>query len=242
MNPSNYSLRQKDSVTASTTEFEMKMIAHHVRQLSNRFPANLFNVYLVEDVLIDAATRWDASSLLKQLANIPLSQVALTHCHPDHQGAVKQICATRDIPLACPEADIASMEGRTPMLPRTAAIKIMQLGFAGPAYSVQRSLHDGDEIAGFRVIHTPGHTPGHVMYFRESDRVAIVGDVLRNNHPITGKIGLYEPPAVFTLDREENRRSIRKLAQLRPALVCFGHGPVLYDMEQLDRFVTRLPS
>jgi len=72
--------------------------------------------------------------------------------------------------------------------------------------------------------------------------VAIVGDVLRNNHPITGKTGLYEPPAVFTLDREENRRSIRKLAQLRPTIVCFGHGPVLYDMEQLDRFVARLPS
>lgn len=242
MNPSDYSLLQKASVSDCTPKPDMNMTAHHVWQLNNRFPANLFNVYLIEDVLIDAATRWDASSLLKQLANIPLSQVALTHCHPDHQGAVKQICTTRGIPLACPEGDIASMEGRAPMVPRTAAIKIMQLGFAGPAYSVQRSLHDGDEIAGFRVIHTPGHTPGHMMYFRESDRVAIVGDVLRNNHPLTGKIGLYEPPAVFTLDPEENRRSIRKLAQLRPALVCFGHGPVLHDMEQLDRFIAQLPS
>jgi len=219
----------------------MQMIAHHVWQLS-RFPANIFNVYLIEDVLIDAATRWDAASLLKQLTNIPLSQVALTHCHPDHQGAVKQICKTRGIPLACPEADVASMEGRAPMLPRNTVTKIVQLAFAGPAYPVQRILHDGDEIAGFRIIHTPGHTPGHVMYFRESDRVAIVGDVLRNINPFTGKVGVDEPPAVFTLDREENRRSIRKLAQLRPALLCFGHGPVLHDMEQLDRFVARLPS
>jgi len=242
MNSSDHSLRQKASVTDSTPILETQMIAHHVWRLNNRFPANLFNVYLIEDVLIDAASRWDASIMLKQLANIPLSQVTLTHCHPDHQGAVKQICTTRGIPLACPEADIASMEGRAPMVPRTAAIKIMQLGFAGPAYSVQRSLHDGDEIAGFRIIHTPGHTPGHVIYFRESDRVAIVGDILRNNHPVTSKVGLYEPPAVFTLDPEENRRSIRKLVQLRPSIVCFGHGPVLYDMEQLDRFVARLPS
>lgn len=218
------------------------MIAHHVFRLSSRFPANLFNAYLIEDVLIDAASRWDASIMLKQLANIPLSQVALTHCHPDHQGAVKQICTTCGIPLACPEGDIASMEGRAPMLPRTAAVKIMELGFAGPAYPVQRILHDGDEIAGFRVIHMPGHTPGHVIYFRESDRVAIVGDVLRNNHVITGKTGLYEPPAVFTVDREENRRSIRKLAQLHPSILCFGHGPVLYDMDQFYRFVVRLPS
>jgi glyoxylase-like metal-dependent hydrolase (beta-lactamase superfamily II) len=81
-----------------------------------------------------------------------------------------------------------------------------------------------------------------VIYFRESDRVAIVGDVLRTINPFTGKVGLDEPPAAFTLDREENRRSIRKLAQLRPSLVCFGHGPVLRDMEQLDRFVAQLPS
>ncbi|QBD75128.1 MBL fold metallo-hydrolase [Ktedonosporobacter rubrisoli] len=242
MNLTDHSPYPKASVIDEAPRPQMRMIAHHVWQLYNRFPANLFNVYLIEDVLVDAATRWDASSLLKQLTNIPLSQVALTHCHPDHQGAVKQICMTRGVPLACPEGDVASMEGHAPMVPGTVAIKIMQLGFAGPAYAVQRCLHDGDEIAGFRVIHTPGHTPGHVIHFRESDRVALVGDVLRNNHPITGKTGLYEPPDVFTLDREENRRSIRKLAQLRPALLCFGHGPVLYDMEQLDRFVARLPS
>ncbi len=72
--------------------------------------------------------------------------------------------------------------------------------------------------------------------------MAIVGDVLNNVNPLTGKVGLAEPPVVFTVDREENRRSIRKLAQLRPSLVCFGHGPVLRDMEQLDRFVAQLPS
>lgn len=224
-----------------SAKLDIQMIAHHVWQVRNRFPTNSINVYLIEDVLIDAATRWDASILLRQLEHIPLSQVALTHCHPDHQGAVKQICRTRSIPLACPEADVASMEGRAPMVPRTTAIKLEQFAIAGPAYPVQRILHDGDEIAGFRVIHMPGHTPGHVIYFRESDRVAIAGDVLRNGD-FFGKPGLGEMPGVFTVDREENRRSIRKLAQLRPALVCFGHGPVLYDMEQLDRFVARLPS
>lgn len=212
------------------------MLAHHVWQMKRR-PTDLFNVYLIEDVLIDSGTRWDASGLLKQLANIPLSQIALTHCHPDHQGSVKRICEARGITLACHEADVASIEGRVPMQPSNIATKLVQLAFAGPAYPVQRVLHDGDNIAGFHVIHTPGHTPGHVIYFRESDRVAIVGDVLNNVNPLTGKVGLAEPPAFFTYDREENRRSIRKLAQLRPSLLCFGHGPVLRDMEQLDRFV-----
>jgi hydroxyacylglutathione hydrolase len=109
---------------------ERHLLAPHVWQLK-RSPSNLFNVYLIEDVLIDTATRWDGPSLLKQLATTSLSQVALTHCHPDHQGAVKQICESRGIPLACHEADVASMEGRVPMQPRNVATQLIELAFAG---------------------------------------------------------------------------------------------------------------
>jgi hydroxyacylglutathione hydrolase len=240
MNTSNYPLETIHSISDAERP-GMQTLARHVWQMKRR-PTDIFNVYLIEDVLIDTGTRLGAAGLLEQLANVSLSQVALTHCHPDHQGAVRRICEERGIGLACHEADVASMEGRARMEPANIATKLVQLAFAGPAYPVQQILHDGDEIAGFRVIHTPGHTTGHVMFFRESDRVAIMGDVLNNVNPLTGKVGLAEPPAVFTQDREENRRSIRKLAQLRPSLVCFGHGPVLRDMEQLDRFVARLPS
>ena len=82
---------------------------------------------------------------------------------------------------------------------------------------------------------------GQVIYFREADRVAIVGDVLRNISFLTGKPRLGELPGFLTVDLKESHRSIRTLAQLRPSMVCFGHGPVLYDMEQLDRLVARLP-
>jgi hydroxyacylglutathione hydrolase len=234
--------RTSAQADASPVEkLDMQMIAHHVWQL-NGDPPNRINTYLVEDVLIDASTRGVAPRLLNQLANVPLSLVALTHCHPDHQGAARQICETRHIPLACHEADVAAMEGRTPMLPRNLLTRIIERMVGGPAYPVQRILHDGDAIAGFRVVYAPGHTAGHVIYFRESDRVAIIGDVLRSMNPFTGKLGIGEMPGALTVDREESRRSIRMLAQLRPAIICFGHGPVLRDMEQLDRFVARLPS
>ncbi len=217
----------------------MHMIARDVWQLNSN-PPDQINTYLIEDVLIDASTRGAAPRLLTQLANIPLSQVALTHCHPDHQGAASQICEIRSIPLACHEADVAAMEGRSPMLPHNLLTMLLERIGGGPAYPVQHVLHDGDEVAGFKVIHMPGHTLGHVIYFRESDRIAIVGDVLRNINPFTGKADLGEMPGVLTVDREESRRSIRKLAQLRPTIICFGHGPVLRDMEQLDRLVARL--
>ncbi len=216
----------------------MQPIAEGVWQLSGR-PRDLVNVYLVEDVLIDAGTRWARRRLLRQLRGRTLRLVALTHCHPDHQGAARAICKRFGIPLACHEADVAAAEGRTPMQPPNRLIRWGEWLLAGPAHPVGRVLRDGDEVAGFRVVHAPGHTPGHVLFFREADRVAIAGDVLANIHFLTRKPGLREPPPFFSTDMAENRRSIRKLIALRPRLVCFGHGPPLRDVQQLEHWGTR---
>jgi glyoxylase-like metal-dependent hydrolase (beta-lactamase superfamily II) len=57
----------------------------------------------------------------------------------------------------------------------------------------------------------------------------------------TGRPGLHEPPDVFTADPPRNRRSARRLAELRPRLSCFGHGPPLRDPGRLADFVASLP-
>ena len=105
-----------------------------------------------------------------------------------------------------------------------------------------RALAVCDEVAGFTVLECPGHSPGHVAYWRESDRVLILGDVLNNMNLITGVPGLHEPPAVFTPDPARNRESARSLAALEPALCCFGHGPPLRDPQKLADFVAGLAS
>lgn len=207
--------------------------------LLNGFPRYYFNVYLMQDVLVDAATRWGRWRILRQLRDRPPRLMALTHCHPDHQGSAFAVCERFGVPLACHEGDRAAMEGRAPMQPDN---KIMHLGhrvWAGPARRVDRILRDGEELAGFRVIHAPGHTPGEVMFFREKDRILIAGDVLDNLNFRTGRPGLLEPPWFFSQDRLQNRHSIRLLHSLRPALVCFGHGPPLRRLELLDRFMAR---
>jgi glyoxylase-like metal-dependent hydrolase (beta-lactamase superfamily II) len=102
---------------------------------------------------------------------------------------------------------------------------------------VGRVLREGDDVAGFRVIHAPGHTAGHVIYFRESDRVALAGDLLANINFLTGREELHEPPRIFSTDHLQNRQSIRLLWSLRPSLVCFGHGRPLRDMTRLEKFV-----
>src|SRR5579871_2311604 len=69
----------------------MREIATDVRQLCGR-PRDLINTYLIGDVLIDAGTRWAKGRLVRELRGRPPRLLALTHCHPDHQGSAAAIC------------------------------------------------------------------------------------------------------------------------------------------------------
>jgi hydroxyacylglutathione hydrolase len=222
----------------------LKQLAPDLWQLRG-LPPNAINVYLAEDVLIDAATRRAGRRILRQVEDRPLALVALTHAHPDHQGAVQEVCGARRVPLACHADDVDAMEGHRPMGSPEHQGKLVNRMimryWAGPPREVERVLHEGDEVAGFRVVHAPGHAPGEVIFFRESDRVAIAGDVINTINVWTGLPGVREPPEILTLDPVGNRRSIRKLLELRPSLVCVGHGAPLRDISKLERLVEGLP-
>jgi hydroxyacylglutathione hydrolase len=203
----------------------------------------VINIYLVGDVLIDAGRRWDRRRIFKQLHGRELSLVALTHAHPDHQGVAKDLCEAHGIPLACHADDVDAMEGRVPLsegsdLPSRLIVRFWQ----GPPHQVDRVLRDRDEVAGFRVIHAPGHSPGEVIYFRDADGVAICGDVVRNLSYATLRAGIREPPPAFNTDTAENRRSIRRLAELDPSIILPGHGEAITDIDAFRRFAEALPS
>jgi len=221
----------------------LKPLAEGVWRLK-QFPAPSVNVYLAGDILIDAGTRWDRRRIFAEIEDRKLSMLALTHVHPDHQGVAKDVCEARDIPLACHADDVEAMEGRRPIQeagPRNPYNRLIKRFWEGPPHKVDRVLNEGDEVAGFRVVHAPGHARGEVIFFRDCDRVAICGDVIRNMSYATGRPMIAEPPAIFTYDPAENRRSIRKLADLDPALILPGHGPAVTDMAKFERFVAALP-
>jgi glyoxylase-like metal-dependent hydrolase (beta-lactamase superfamily II) len=204
------------------------------------FPPNAINVYLAGDVVIDTGSRHAGKRILKQVKGRDISAVALTHVHPDHDGSAKQVCETLDVPLWVGENDVSLMENE-PIQPTHPMQKLSSRAFEGPRHKVDKPLREGDTVAGFTVLDVPGHSPGHVAYWRESDRALILGDVLFGMHPLTGLRQLREPPDFFTPDPPLNRESARKLAALEPALVCFGHGPPERDTKRFTDFVAGLP-
>lgn len=222
----------------------MKQLADGLYLLRG-FPPNAINVYLARDVLIDAATRQGERRIVRQLRDRTVTAHALTHAHPDHQGASHAICERLGVPLWCGRGDVPAMEtaGGIENSQAPGWLNRFQARFwTGPPHPVARALQEGDEVAGFTVLEVPGHSVGHVAYWREADRVLILGDVLNGMNVRTGRRGLHEPPEIFTPDPLRNRQSARRLAALEPQLVCFGHGPPLRDGRELQRFIETLPD
>jgi glyoxylase-like metal-dependent hydrolase (beta-lactamase superfamily II) len=222
----------------------MRELADGVHQLRG-LPPNAINVYILGDVLIDSATKYARRRILRQVRGHALRAHALTHAHPDHQGSSHAICELLGIPLWCGSEDVAAIE--TPGGVAGAASAswqtfVQRRFWAGPPHPVARALSEGDEVAGFTVLECPGHSPGHIAYWRERDRVLVIGDVLTNIDVRTGRPGLHEPLPAFTPDPARNRASARRLVELEPALVCFGHGPPLRDTRALHEFVEQLPE
>ena len=222
----------------------MRRLAEDVYQLQG-FPANAINVFVVGDVIVDAGTRHAAGRILRQVRGRAVSAHVLTHAHPDHQGSTHELCDTLAIPLWCGELEAPAAEDPAMMRtekPASTLDRLIDRVWTGPGHPVARRLTEGDEVAGFTVLHTPGHTIGHIALWRESDRVLIAGDVLNGMHLATGRPGLHEPPAAFSVDPARNRESARRLAELRPSLICFGHGPALRSPEALGTFAAALPA
>ena len=215
----------------------MRELADGVWQLGG-FPPNAVNVYLIGDVLIDAGLGIDRRRIMRQISRRTIAAHALTHAHLDHFGSSHAVCSALDIPLWCGAADVEAVQ-RGQMVSRGGRF-IPAPG--ARSHPVARALTEGDEVAGFTVLDTPGHSPGHVSYWRPSDRVLLCGDVMWGQNAFLLSGGLREPYTVLSPNPRRNRESARRLAALEPALICFGHGPPLRDPARFAAAVAKLPS
>jgi hydroxyacylglutathione hydrolase len=226
----------------------MRQIAPDVFHLP-LLPRNSVNAYLIGDVLVDTGMRTSAGKIKEALGERKLQAIALTHAHGDHGGSARKLSDAFGVPVWVGSADREAAEtgkvvAKSPYNKPPLSVIAGAMGNM-PAVPVARELREGDELtAGFTVLDTPGHSPGHVSFWRESDRVLICGDVFFNMNLLTTVPGLRQPPGPLTVDPALNRKSERRLAGLEPAVAGFGHGPVIEGDagERIAGLVAALPA
>ena len=221
----------------------MKELAPGVFHINCLPIPNSVNAFLIDDVLVDAGARQSTPLIMRALKGHRVNAHALTHAHPDHQGASHAVCERFGIPYWVPELDVPAAEDSSLIAKRQPNHPIAQMSaklFTGPSRPVDRVLREGDEVGSFKVIFTPGHSLGHVVLWREDDRVLVIGDVLNNQHPLLGYPGLRLPLDLYTPDPATNRESAKKLGPLEPSLVVFGHGAALRDTKKFVDFCAAL--
>lgn len=187
-------------------------------------------------VLIDPGG--DESRLLAAIAQheVVLEKILLTHGHLDHVGATKVIAETLSVPVFGPQCE-------DEFLLRSLPQQAVMFGFP-PAepFSPDQWLNDGDAISvgemRFEVIHCPGHTPGHVVFYQHEAQRVFVGDVL-----FQGSIGRTDFPRG---NYEQLIASItERLLPLGDDVVFVpGHGPTstLGHERQFNPFLQRKSS
>jgi glyoxylase-like metal-dependent hydrolase (beta-lactamase superfamily II) len=156
-----------------------------------------------------------------------LTAHTITHAHPDHVGGSARVLKELQIPFWAPAGDADAVEAGQAVQKEGPLKPLMERAAKFPAVKVDRRLQEGDEVNGFTVLDTPGHSPGHISFWRESDRTLICGDVWFNINFLTLKPQLRAPFSLPTVDPARNRQSQQRLIDLRPETVGFGHGPVM---------------
>jgi glyoxylase-like metal-dependent hydrolase (beta-lactamase superfamily II)/predicted ester cyclase len=207
-----------------------------------------FNVYLVRDgdgvLVFDAGVRAMSDAVAAAGASLGgITRVVLGHGHPDHRGVAPYLGA----PVLCHADDRADAESdgglhyfdfsklrayARPVYPR-----LLTLWDGGPV-PIADTVAEGDDVAGFEVVHLPGHSPGQIGLWRAGDRLALTTDCFYTLDPQTGRHGAPRVPlAAFNKDTEQARASVRKLAALSPAAAWPGHAePLTGDVRgQLER-------
>jgi glyoxylase-like metal-dependent hydrolase (beta-lactamase superfamily II) len=202
------------------------------------------NVYFLEEdggvVQFDAGSKSmvkQARAAAEQLGD--LKRVVLGHAHADHRGAAPSM----GVPVHCHADEVADAESdaaiapymdlsQLPIVPVRWIYPTLMRRWDGGPVKIDGTVGEGDELAGFRVLHFPGHAPGLIGLWRESDRVAIVSDVVylidstRLGRPLPKGEASVPHPA-WAWDHAKAKESVRKLAALEPSLVCAGHaGPL----------------
>ncbi|WP_426669698.1 MBL fold metallo-hydrolase [Mucilaginibacter sp. McL0603] len=224
----------------------MKRISNNIYQIS----LGRVNVFVIEDnglTLIDTGTKGSAGKIFNAIKNAgknpyDIKRIILTHAHPDHAGSAEEIKRLLRIPVLAHREDAKIMQygiGFRKEICLTPGLKnwliyelgIKRCGINIEPVTIDEQLNDHDLLSllgGIRVIHTPGHSKGHISLLAENEEILIAGDLLSNS---TG-LGL----SVIYENMAEGISSILKVTNLDFDKMVFGHGrPILKDAGSIMR-------
>lgn len=212
--------------------------------------------------LVGGGMAHTAKSIVKEAENrfgkgSKPAAIILSHGHFDHVGAVTELVSQWNTTVYAHSLELPYLNGQLDYPPADPTVHkglIAEISSTFPYHGINlggnvKALPEDGSVPGmpgWRWIHTPGHSPGHVSFFRESDRVLIVGDAFTTldqndaESVLSKKKELHGPPAYFTIDWEAARQSIVNLKNLNPAIAISSHGlPVEGEelQQQLENLV-----
>ncbi|HEX8524772.1 MAG TPA: MBL fold metallo-hydrolase [Tepidisphaeraceae bacterium] len=180
--------------------------------------------------------------------------IVMTHGHFDHVGALRELAELWDVPVYAHELELPYLTGRASYPPPDPTVGGGMMARLSPLYP-RGPVDLGDRVKpfpmdstipnmpGWNWIHTPGHSPGHVSLWRESDRCLIAGDAFVTTIQESAQsamtcqpVEVHGPPKYFTQDWAAAYVSVQRLAGLEPSVAATGHGlPMSGDqlLEQL---------
>jgi glyoxylase-like metal-dependent hydrolase (beta-lactamase superfamily II) len=206
-------------------------------------PLFIVNAFLIIEgsglALVDSGLPKNEKKILKYIESIggkpdDLKIILITHADGDHIGSAKALRELTGAKIFASEYEAeCAAKGMPPRGPKTSnpllklVFSLTAKMFVYPPTTIDQIVKDGDTLqilGGLRVISTPGHTPDHVSYFSPSHNILLAGDSLR-----TSKEQIYNAVSPFTWDEAKQNNSVRLQAQLKPEIVCVGHGAVVKE-------------
>ncbi|MES2766086.1 MAG: MBL fold metallo-hydrolase [Bacteroidota bacterium] len=216
-----------------------------------RLKVVMVNVYFVGEssdnwVLVDAGLAGSADTIKKAAEEIygegaKPRCIVLTHGHFDHVGALKELSDEWNVTVYAHQLEMPYLIGLSDYPPADPTVGggLMALSsFMYPSSPIDMGERveefpadsDAPGMEDWIILETPGHSPGHVSFFRASDKVLIVGDAFVTTKQesafsvLTQKKELNGPPMYFTPDWQKAEDSVKKLAMIKPEVAATGHG------------------
>ena len=219
------------------------------------------NIYIVASgeegnnnwVLVDAGLKGSGDKIKRMAEDIfgegaAPSAIILTHGHFDHVGALEELLGTWNCPVYAHYLELPYLKGVSSYPPPDPMVggglmSLMSWTYPKKPKDLGNKVHRlpaNGELPGlpeWEFIHTPGHSPGQVSLFRESDRTLIAADAFVTTKQesafsvMTQKHVLSGPPKYFTIDWIAAKQSVKNLLALNPLAAATGHGYPMYGEE-----------